>query len=49
MMMLKRKKIMKKISIALIRLTMVFTLLTVSIPGYAAVTNKVVLQIEGMT
>jgi hypothetical protein len=47
--MLKRKKIMKKISITLIILTMVFTLLMVSVPGYAAVTNKVVLKIEGMT
>ena len=39
---------MKKISIAYIILTMTFTLLMVSAPGYA-VTDKVILKIEGMT
>ena len=40
---------MKKISITFIILTMVFTLLMLSAPGYAAVTDKVILKIEGMT
>jgi hypothetical protein len=40
---------MKKFSAALIILTLVFTLLMVSVPGYAAVTDKVILKIEGMT
>ena len=40
---------MKKISISFIILTLVFTLLLLSAPGYAAVTDKVILKIEGMT
>jgi hypothetical protein len=47
--MLKRKKIMKKFSIPFIILTLVFIQLVVSAPGYAAVTDKVILKIEGMT
>ncbi len=39
---------MKKFSITFIILTLAFTLLMVSVPGYA-VTDKVILQIEGMT
>ena len=40
---------MKKFSITFTILTMVFTLLVVFATGYAAVTDKVILQIEGMT
>ncbi len=40
---------MKKFSITFIMLTLAFTLLMVSAPGYAAVTDKVILKIEGMT
>ena len=39
---------MKKFSMTFIILTLAFTLLMVSGPGYA-VTDKVILQIEGMT
>ena len=39
---------MKKISTIFIILTLAFTLLMVSVPGYA-LTDNVVLQIEGMT
>jgi hypothetical protein len=39
---------MKKFSNSFIILTLVFTLLMVSAPGYA-VTDKVILKIEGMT
>jgi hypothetical protein len=39
---------MKKLSIPIIILTLAFTLWVVSVPGYA-VTDKVILQIEGMT
>jgi hypothetical protein len=40
---------MKKFSISFIILTLAFTLLMVSAPGYAAFTDKVILKIEGMT
>jgi hypothetical protein len=40
---------MKKFSNSCIILTLVFTLLMFSAPGYAAVTDKVILKIEGMT
>ena len=39
---------MKKVSIGFSILTMALTLLVVSVPGYA-VTDKVILKIEGMT
>ena len=39
---------MKKVSISFSILTMALTLLVVSVPGYA-VTDKVILKIEGMT
>lgn len=39
---------MKKFSMSLILLTLAFTLWIVSVPGYA-VTDKVILKIEGMT
>ena len=40
---------MKKLPITFIILTVALTLLMVSAPGYAAVTDKVILKIEGMT
>jgi len=40
---------MKNFSIPIIMLTLAFTMSVVSLPGYAAVTNKVILKIEGMT
>ena len=39
---------MKKVSISFSILTMALTLLVVSVPGYA-VTDKIILKIEGMT
>ena len=39
---------MKKVLNVLILLTVAFTMVAVSTPGHA-VTNKVILQIEGMT